>query len=379
MFSKKDKRVEEEDILEETMDTKSKKKSKKSKRSKKSKQRDNNEDEFDSAEEEQEILPTKKTKSKKSKKKNQSEDTIYDDSMLEDEGTETKSKSKSKKKSSKKNKSTSRATISEKDNEYYDDNRNQVDTKSSDRDDDRNYSDEDGDDYDDDDTNRTSSKHRKGKKKKKKKRNNNNNYQDENKVLTDEEWTDQDDRNSQSSDGFSGDEDYDDYDNNGSSSRHGNRNRRRNRGNRDDNDLLVSDAEILVSGETPRDDSPEMRLLNRFRLQLRQVGAHSDSKGFISALHNHFVGVGRDKFNQIKQGEFRDRLKEILRDTEISHYDISRLMDILDSDGNGVIDWDEFVSFLSFPSKEMKKLVISLRKKMLREAGNKGGSNNFET
>ena len=35
-------------------------------------------------------------------------------------------------------------------------------------------------------------------------------------------------------------------------------------------------------------------------------------------------------------------------------------MDILDSDGNGVIDWDEFVSFLSFPSKEMKKLVISL-------------------
>ena len=394
----RDKRVEEEDLLEETMtDSKFKKKSKKSNKSYKKSKRNNKvpddfedfEDRDDDEVEEEELLSeivsnNSKSKNRSKKKRNEKamddedrDNGVYDDSMLDEEdqdnkGGETKSKSKKKKKSNKKSNKKGRkgVTIGEENNQYYDDN----DDGAGDNLDSKSRREDEEDDY-----SKKKKSSKKSKKSKKKSRRQDDDDDDEdldNRVMDDEEeWYDEEDEDRwQSSDE---DREYDDVRRSSSDRR---RRRRRRGQNRDDNDndLDVTDAEILVPGETPRDDSPEMRLLNRFRLQLRQVGAHSDSKGFIAALHNHFVGVGRDRHNQIKQGEFRERLKEILKDTEISQYDIKRLMDILDRDGNGVIDWDEFVSFLSFPSKEMKKLVISLRKKMLRSTSNNDGKNNFE-
>ena len=130
--------------------------------------------------------------------------------------------------------------------------------------------------------------------------------------------------------------------------------------------------------DTPRRNSPEMRLLNRFRLALRQVGAHSGGDGFIAALYSHFLGVDRDRNKKIQAAELRDRIKDILRDTEISEFDIKSLINVLDSDGDGTVNWDEFVSFVSFPMAEMRRLVVELRKKMLDEAGSGGSAGDYK-
>ena len=380
---KGDARVEEEELLEETTNDSSSSKTKKSKKSKKNKKskRDAPEDEDFSDADSVDQDPGTKVSSKRTKAENKKKrsdrarmqdddvDTkVYDDDMLENEEEVEKKTTKKKKKSNK----TKRKGVTYADDvlerEERRDRRRNGDTKNDDDDEE-----EKGEAW----SNGRRSKSRRGGKRR--------SDDDDDQVLDDDDdWSPNDD-----------DDEYDEYDDDDAAGEFGSSSQRRrggkrrrggrdgsgsSRDGRDDHqdDLRVTDADVLVPGETPRDDSPEMRLLNRFRVNLRQIGAHSDKKGFISALHNHFVGVGRGKNNQIAQNEFSDRLKDILRDTEINSYDVKRLMEILDSDNNGFIDWDEFVSFLSFPSKEMRKLVISLRKRMLREAGSHGKSDNFK-
>ena len=356
-MSKKDKRVEIDsfqNVEDDDFDTSTSTKTKKSKKSKKSKRSKDPATVDDTDDDETKSDARRGTRSSKDRDRDTPEDDdaaaeVFDDEMLA--GEEELKPSKKKKKSKKAKKARKGVTFDDTvEEEYF-----------SDADQDTKYDDEE----------RT----RKKKKKKKKRK--------EKWGGVDDDVDDDDDQvlddNDDWGEGGNYSSDEDDYQDEG---RRGNRRRNRRRdGDGGGDPLRVTDAEVLVSGETPRDDSPEMRLLNRFRIALRQVGAHSDGKGFITALHNHFVGVGRTgkKRNQIEQGEFRERLKSILRDTEITDYDVKRLMEILDSDGNGIIDWDEFVSFLSFPSKEMRKLVVSLRKTMIEEAGSSGVRENYKT
>ena len=131
-----------------------------------------------------------------------------------------------------------------------------------------------------------------------------------------------------------------------------------------DEDEELSDEDYDDSGNKGRGRRHRSRsgsedtgnVLSKFRRVLRDsLYANQSGKKvkFATSLYHNVQAIHHNNPDgNIQRKDFAQHLKKILKSTtggtRISDQDIDGFMSELDSDGSGAIDWDEFVSFMSF-------------------------------
>ena len=118
-------------------------------------------------------------------------------------------------------------------------------------------------------------------------------------------------------------------------------------------------------------------MLGKFRTILREElhekHAGHQEESFATALYHNFAHLKDFSKTKNRQGSittsaFGKHLKMVLNaklhpgDSErLSSKDIEHLCSILDTNGDGTIDWDEFVSNMSFSSEEITQIIYKIR------------------
>jgi len=179
---------------------------------------------------------------------------------------------------------------------------------------------------------------------------------------------------------------------------------------------------ISIDSEGPTSSSggdhshEDLSVLHRFRMALREVGSHaSNAESFIDALRHEFVGdwdsIGPDSPSRqrpegfqakskvksqkidIKEGgesggdrteskeihleedELRTRVQHILKDSQISNFDIEEIFETIDQDGGGTIEWEEFLSFLSLSPASLRLVITRLHSSLKHDLKHKHSNN----
>ena len=109
-------------------------------------------------------------------------------------------------------------------------------------------------------------------------------------------------------------------------------------------------------------------VLSLFRRLLRERISNCSSSAsnkidFPSALYHNFQEIHhKSKDGIIHRSDFAEQLRVVLNNTStrVSDKDVDNFMAELDADGNGTIEWDEFVSFMSYTESEMREIIHKL-------------------
>ena len=134
-------------------------------------------------------------------------------------------------------------------------------------------------------------------------------------------------------------------------------------------------------------------MLAKFRTVLREE-LHENHAGhqepFSTALYKNFSSISGGHITKTKSGQlsiptkkFGKHLQMVLNSKlrpgegeRLSESDIKHLCDILDSNNDGSIDWDEFVSAMSYSNEEITRIIYKLRSE-IKKKGNKSENENF--
>ncbi len=54
-------------------------------------------------------------------------------------------------------------------------------------------------------------------------------------------------------------------------------------------------------------------------------------------------------------------MQHILKDSDISDHDIEDIFETIDQDGNGALEWEEFLSFLSLSPASLRLVITKLQ------------------
>jgi calcium-binding protein CML len=120
-------------------------------------------------------------------------------------------------------------------------------------------------------------------------------------------------------------------------------------------------------------------VLSLFRRLLRERISNCSSSAsnkidFPSALYHNFQEIHhKSKDGIIHRSDFAEQLRVVLNNTStrVSDKDVDNFMAELDADGNGTIEWDEFVSFMSYTESEMREIIHKLRRAIRTEMDDK--------
>jgi hypothetical protein len=140
----------------------------------------------------------------------------------------------------------------------------------------------------------------------------------------------------------------------------------------------------------------DLSVLHRFRMALRDVGSCcKDAESFIEKLRQEFVGdwdssgansPSRQRPENYKrknesgeksekrgleeglvEEDLRTRVQHVLKDTNISHFDIEEIFETIDQDGSGTLEWEEFLSFLSLSPASLRLVITRLQMSLKRD------------
>ena len=164
----------------------------------------------------------------------------------------------------------------------------------------------------------------------------------------------------------------------------------------------LSRADSLVDSETDEEDAANnISVLHRFRMALRDVGSEAkDAETFIADLRHQFcgdwdsagpespsrqrpdgykpkptkknekgsntTGEQRERSNTneglvLREEDLRTRVQHLLKDSNISDFEVEEIFETIDADGSGTIEWEEFLSFLSLSPASLRLVITKLQ------------------
>jgi Ca2+-binding EF-hand superfamily protein len=124
--------------------------------------------------------------------------------------------------------------------------------------------------------------------------------------------------------------------------------------------------------ESGDSDSVLQKIRHMLRASLTHLPGKEASSSFSTSLYHNFQVVFKPD-GSINKVTFAHHLNDILSNpspiakreygnVSVSENDIQAFMEAMDVDGDETVDWDEFVSFMSFTDRELRNHIRNLRK-----------------